>query len=272
MSGCSVSALPASSPKPCTTLSTPGGSPASRQISASSVAVSGRPFRRLVHHRAAGRERGRDLPGREHERRVPGRDHAHRADRLAHRVVEMRVGRQRQPVGRIGRAVGIEAEILRAAQRRLASCSGSAGRYRCIRRSAISSARASMASAILCRSSRRSSPVTRGSSWCGTPWSRLWRRGRSRPRRRARPWRSRVLSTGEAVSKVVPPLGIRLAVDQVRHGRCRGSGRGSRPRARWPGRAAAHAAFSALPRMVLRRKVRCVISWISMVSASGCAA
>jgi hypothetical protein len=41
MSGCSVSARPASSPKPCTVLSTPGGRPASRQISESNVAVSG---------------------------------------------------------------------------------------------------------------------------------------------------------------------------------------------------------------------------------------
>ncbi len=78
----------------------------------------GRPFRRLVHDRAAGRERRRDLPGRQHERRVPGRDHAHGSDRLTDRVIEMRLGRQRQAVIRLRRAVGIEAEILRAAQRR----------------------------------------------------------------------------------------------------------------------------------------------------------
>ena len=36
-----MSALPAVSPKPCTVFSTPAGNPASKQISASSVAVSG---------------------------------------------------------------------------------------------------------------------------------------------------------------------------------------------------------------------------------------
>ena len=40
-SGCAVSAAPASSPKPCTTLNTPGGIPASAVMSASSEAVSG---------------------------------------------------------------------------------------------------------------------------------------------------------------------------------------------------------------------------------------
>ena len=42
-----------------------------------------RPFRRLVHDRAARRQRRRDLPGRQHERRVPRRDDADRADRHA---------------------------------------------------------------------------------------------------------------------------------------------------------------------------------------------
>ena len=39
--GCSVAALPAVSPSPCTVFSTPAGSPASAAISASSVAVIG---------------------------------------------------------------------------------------------------------------------------------------------------------------------------------------------------------------------------------------
>src|SRR5690606_22276596 len=41
MAGCSVRALPALSPKPLTTLSTPGGSPASRARLASLAALSG---------------------------------------------------------------------------------------------------------------------------------------------------------------------------------------------------------------------------------------
>ena len=41
MASCSVSALPASSPMPCTVFRTPGGNPASLHISASSCAVSG---------------------------------------------------------------------------------------------------------------------------------------------------------------------------------------------------------------------------------------
>ena len=41
IAGCSVSALPAVSPIPCTTLSTPGGNPASSAVSASSCAVNG---------------------------------------------------------------------------------------------------------------------------------------------------------------------------------------------------------------------------------------
>ena len=41
IAGCSVKARPASSPKPCTTLRTPAGRPASSAISASSCAVTG---------------------------------------------------------------------------------------------------------------------------------------------------------------------------------------------------------------------------------------
>ena len=67
----------------------------------------------------ARRERRRDLPRRQHEGRVPGRDHADRADRRPRRVVQMSIGRQREPVARRLGAIGIEAEILRAAERRL---------------------------------------------------------------------------------------------------------------------------------------------------------
>ncbi len=161
------------------------------------------PFGRLVHHRAAGRERGRDLPGREHERRIPGRDDAHGADRLADRVVEMRVGRQRQPVVRARRAVGIEAEILRAAQRRLRHV---ADRLAGI--DALDTARSRRRAprwrrrfcAAACAARRRSCATSR----CGTPSWRPSRRGRFRPRRRAPLSRSSSLSIGECVSKVAP--------------------------------------------------------------------
>jgi len=41
MPGCAVRAAPASRPEPCTTLKTPGGTPASAMMSASRLAVSG---------------------------------------------------------------------------------------------------------------------------------------------------------------------------------------------------------------------------------------
>ena len=78
-----------------------------------------RPFRRLVHHGAAGGQRRGDLPGREHERRVPRRDDADRADRHPGRDVPVLVARRVQPVAGIGAFVGEEAEILRGADRGL---------------------------------------------------------------------------------------------------------------------------------------------------------
>ena len=119
MSGCSVSALPASSPRPLTRFATPSGSPASLQDLGQQQRGERAPFGRLVDDRAAGRQRRRDLPGRQHERRVPRRDHADRSDRLAHGVVEVLLRGQRQAVTRLGRAVGEEAEVLGRAQRRL---------------------------------------------------------------------------------------------------------------------------------------------------------
>ena len=76
----------------------------------------GRKLSRLVDDRAAGRQRRSDLPGRQHEWSVPRRDHAHRADRHARRHVELTVGAQHPAIARFRRAVGVEAEILGAAQ------------------------------------------------------------------------------------------------------------------------------------------------------------
>ena len=58
-SGCSVSAAPAVGPRPGTTLSTPGGIPASWAISAEQQRGQRRLLRRLEYHRVSGRQRGR---------------------------------------------------------------------------------------------------------------------------------------------------------------------------------------------------------------------
>ncbi len=78
-----------------------------------------RPLRRLVHHRAAGGQRRRDLPGGQHEWRVPRRDDADRADRHAGRDIPVLIRRHVQAVARLQAPVGIEAEILGAADRGL---------------------------------------------------------------------------------------------------------------------------------------------------------
>jgi len=76
------------------------------------------------------------------------RDHAHGSDRLPHGVIEMRLGRQRQAVGCARRAIRIEAEVLRAAQRGLGHVAYRlAGIHAFDQRDLV--ARASMASAIL---------------------------------------------------------------------------------------------------------------------------
>ena len=78
-----------------------------------------RPFRRLVHHRATGRQGRGDLPGREHERRVPWRDHADRADRHPRRDVPVLLARRVEAVAGLRAFVGEETEILRRADRGL---------------------------------------------------------------------------------------------------------------------------------------------------------
>ena len=82
-SACSASALPATSPRPFTTLKTPGGPPASTNSSASRRQLMRRLLGGLQHDRVAGGERGRDLPGRHQQRVVPRRDRADDAERLA---------------------------------------------------------------------------------------------------------------------------------------------------------------------------------------------
>ena len=81
-SGCSTSAPPASAPKPCTMLSTPGGSPASCAISANSQAVQRRVLGGLEHGGVAADQRRKHLPGHVGDRRVGGDDQAGDAERL----------------------------------------------------------------------------------------------------------------------------------------------------------------------------------------------
>ncbi len=91
------------------------------------------PFRGLVHDRAAGRQRGRDLPCRQHERRVPRRDHADGADRLAQRIIDVvGVGHRRGRRPRRARGRRRSGSSRRRAARP-SPCSGSAGPCRRIR-------------------------------------------------------------------------------------------------------------------------------------------
>ena len=119
MSGCSVSALPASSPKPLTRFQTPCRQAGLLGDLDEQASRQRRQFRRLVDDSAAGGERRRDLPGGKHEGRIPRRDDADRADRHAGRDVDLAFVAQRLAVARLRRAVGEEAEILGPAQRRL---------------------------------------------------------------------------------------------------------------------------------------------------------
>ena len=86
-SGCSASALPATSPRPLTTLSTPGGSAGLDEQFGEPQAAHRRLLGGLQHDRVAGRERGRDLPRRHQQRIIPRRDRADHAERLAQHQV-----------------------------------------------------------------------------------------------------------------------------------------------------------------------------------------
>ncbi len=119
MAGCSVSALPASSPKPWTVLRTPSGTPACFTSFSQEICRDRGPFGGLVHDRAAGGQRRGDLPGRQHERRIPRRDHADRADRHPRGYVPVLLARHVQAVARIGAFVGEEAEVFRRPDRGL---------------------------------------------------------------------------------------------------------------------------------------------------------
>ena len=113
--GWRVSAAPASSPIPWTTLKTPGGKPASATRSQRSEQESGDHSAGFSTTVQPGRERGRRLPGREHERRVPGRDHDRRPARHPHDAVARPVRLPDPLLVRDGE-VGVRTEVPRAAR------------------------------------------------------------------------------------------------------------------------------------------------------------
>ena len=70
----------------------------------------------IIEHVVAGAKRcqcRRNLPGREHEGRIPRRDHTYRAYRLAQRIIDVLVGRQRLAIARTRRAECWEKDMIR---------------------------------------------------------------------------------------------------------------------------------------------------------------
>ena len=82
----SVSSVSTASLSPLTTLSTPSGSPASRNSSAMPHRHRRIALRRLEDEGVAAGDRGRALPHRDHGREVERRDAGDDAERLAHRI------------------------------------------------------------------------------------------------------------------------------------------------------------------------------------------
>ena len=110
--GCRTRCAPIVLPSPGTTLITPGGKPTSPASSASRSAVSGVAGVGLQDDRAAGRERGRELPRRHHQRVVPGHDLPGDADRLLQRVEEERAADRIRAAGDRRDRRCVEAEVL----------------------------------------------------------------------------------------------------------------------------------------------------------------
>src|SRR3954453_9849494 len=104
--GCATSGAPASSPKPVTTLKTPGGKPASLDQRGELERRGRRLLGRLADEGAPGRQRRRELPAHQQHRRVPRRDRRGDADRFLQRVDEevRAVRRDRLAVDLVGRA------------------------------------------------------------------------------------------------------------------------------------------------------------------------
>ena len=105
-SGCAASGAPTLTPSPLTRLNTPGGHAGRVHDLGEEDRVQRRDLGRLEHHRAAGRDRRRDLAGDLVQRPVPRRDHSAHADGLAHdqrgahRPLELEVGQHARAVAR----------------------------------------------------------------------------------------------------------------------------------------------------------------------------
>ena len=117
-----------------------------------------RQFGRLVDDGAAGGERRRDLPGRQHEGRVPRRDDADRADRRAGRDVDLAVGPRSALPSRASGARSAKKRKFSAPRSAALAMNFSDWPVSMHSTKAISSARATIASAILCSSFLRASP------------------------------------------------------------------------------------------------------------------
>ena len=110
--GCLTRCAPIVVPGPGTTLIEPGGKPTSVASSAMRSARQRRLRVGLEDDRAAGGQRGRELPGRHHQRVVPGDDLAGDADGLLQRVEEERAADRVRAAGDRGDRRRVEAEVL----------------------------------------------------------------------------------------------------------------------------------------------------------------
>ena len=103
--GCSTRRRPTTRPGPASTLTTPGGMPASSARSLEGQGGQRRQPGRLEDHGVAGGQGGGELPGGDGEGEVPGHDQPHHPERLPEGQVDPaghRDGVAEQPLGRAG--------------------------------------------------------------------------------------------------------------------------------------------------------------------------
>ena len=192
--GWRASARPMTEPGPGTTLSTPGGMPASSASSPRRIADRGdwdAGFRTTVLPAASAAP---DLPGRDDERVVPGHDRGDDADRLAgHERQRLRAGRPDLPVQLVDRLGVPLDDVRRLGGIHPRACRGSA----CRQSSASTSARYS-------RSPRMSS-AKRRRSFLRSTGARSDQRPSSKAVRAATTARSTSSSPPSATSAIVVP-------------------------------------------------------------------
>ena len=205
---------PVVGPSPGTTLTTPGGKPTSDRELREAKRRQRRLRIGLEHDRAAGRERGRELPGRHQERVVPRDDLRAHADRLLERVEEERAAdgiraagdRRRPRTRRSGSARRRRRSPPSPTRSPCRRCAPRARRAPCGSRRSRLRARGAAASA---RSAASSPTAPRA------PRARRRRRGRRRPRSpspRARA--ARPLAGSSQLPKLTRGRLARLAADE----------------------------------------------------------